>query len=149
MNNAQVAMIAGAVVLSSAIIGFAISRSSQRPTPEDRAQQTSDFFQAVAEKVPAVTETVKIEMARFTITSFERALALYARDHDGQLPDTLDALAGDPKKYVELVWPDPWGRDYRYAVTSEAGSARAFDLYSAGPDGRDNTADDIRTAPVQ
>lgn len=142
MNNAQVAMIAGAVVISSAIVAFAISKSGEPPAPEDRAQQTSDFLQAVAEKVPTVTEAVKVEVARFTITSFERALALYARDHDGQLPGTLDALVARPGNYLDSVWPDPWGRDYHYTV-----NAGEFDLYSAGPDRQEGTADDVRSKP--
>ncbi len=147
MNNSQVAMIAGAVVLSSAIIGFAISESGKRPAPEDRAQEASDFFQAAAKNLPAITETVKVEMARFTLSSFERALALYARDHDGQFPETLDALADDPKKYMDTTWPDPWGRDYRYSVAAESGAPKTFGLYSAGPDGQDGTSDDIRSTP--
>jgi hypothetical protein len=37
---------------------------------------------------------------------------------------------------------DPWGNDYQYACPAERGSGE-FDIWSWGPDGEDNTEDDI------
>jgi general secretion pathway protein G len=38
---------------------------------------------------------------------------------------------------------DPWGRDYQYAYPAERGSGDFPDIWSLGPDGQDNTDDDI------
>ena len=37
---------------------------------------------------------------------------------------------------------DPWGNPYQYACPAERGSGE-FDIWSYGPDGEDNTEDDI------
>jgi general secretion pathway protein G len=37
---------------------------------------------------------------------------------------------------------DPWGNDYQYASPAERGSGE-FEIWSYGPDGEDNTEDDI------
>ncbi len=37
---------------------------------------------------------------------------------------------------------DPWGNEYQYACPAERGSGE-FDIWSFGPDGEDNTEDDI------
>jgi general secretion pathway protein G len=38
---------------------------------------------------------------------------------------------------------DPWGNDYQYAYPPERGSGDFPDIWSLGPDGEDNTEDDI------
>lgn len=38
---------------------------------------------------------------------------------------------------------DPWGNDYQYAYPAERGAGREPDIWSWGPDGEDNTKDDI------
>jgi len=38
---------------------------------------------------------------------------------------------------------DPWGNDYQYAYPPERGSRDFPDIWSWGPDGEDNTEDDI------
>lgn len=71
-----------------------------------------------------------------------------------QYPPTLDALRAaptdlpDPSKwdgpYLGKEIPlDPWGQEYRY-VTPGNLNPDSFDLWSVGPDGVDNTDDDIR-----
>lgn len=51
-----------------------------------------------------------------------------------------------PEKWrivLEELPSDPWGREYQYTNPSrEAG--KPFDLWSAGPDGKDGTKDDIQ-----
>lgn len=44
---------------------------------------------------------------------------------------------------LEEIPSDPWDRECRYKQPS-AESGKPFDLWSAGPDGLDGTADDIR-----
>jgi len=41
----------------------------------------------------------------------------------------------------ERITTDPWGNPYRYA--SPGKDSRSFDIWSTGPDGVDNTADDV------
>lgn len=38
---------------------------------------------------------------------------------------------------------DPWGNDYQYAYPPERGAGKEPDIWSIGPDGEDNTEDDI------
>lgn len=38
---------------------------------------------------------------------------------------------------------DPWGNDYQYAYPPERGAGKEPDIWSWGPDGEDNTEDDI------
>ena len=38
---------------------------------------------------------------------------------------------------------DPWGNDYQYAYPPERGASKDPDIWSWGPDGEDNTEDDI------
>lgn len=56
-------------------------------------------------------------------------------------PADLDAAKQAVRETNSLSWPkDPWGKPYVYSKTGEG----SYDLFSAGPDGRDGTADDIR-----
>ena len=75
----------------------------------------------------------------------------------GMLPSTdqgLDALVSRPKilpipenweQSLLQIPSDPWGRPFRYtyypALNGRSGAK--FDVWSPGPDGTDNTADDI------
>lgn len=58
----------------------------------------------------------------------------YQAEHGGTLPETLDELSAS----VPLT--DPWGNPLRYEPLDDG----EYDLRSAGPDGRFDTADDIR-----
>lgn len=49
---------------------------------------------------------------------------------------------GGPYLNQELS-KDPWGNDYQYAYPPERGSGDFPDIWSWGPDGEDNTEDDI------
>jgi general secretion pathway protein G len=56
---------------------------------------------------------------------------------------TTDPL---PRRWYQLYHElpkDPWGHDYIYRYPGSAG-AYSYDLYTAGPDGIPDTADDIR-----
>jgi general secretion pathway protein G len=57
-------------------------------------------------------------------------------------PAGADATTYRPGGYVKRLRDDPWGNPYRYDVPGQR-SGGAYDVYSAGPDGKPGTADDI------
>jgi general secretion pathway protein G len=61
----------------------------------------------------------------------------------------IQALLDDPGSakgwagpYISKPPMDPWGNAYKYRL-SELKSRMGYDVYSMGPDGQDNTPDDI------
>lgn len=72
----------------------------------------------------------------------EGFLALYER------PDSVDEETGKwTNPYLEGVIEelvDPWGRPYQYRFPGEA-NEKEYDLWSMGPDGKDDTDDDIKS----
>lgn len=82
------------------------------------------------------------------------ALDLYREDH-GNFPDELSQLLTAPAKsasnqssgpYVrdDNALIDPWQRPYRYRGPGKAAhNKKTYDLWSAGPDGMDDTLDDL------
>ncbi len=58
-----------------------------------------------------------------------------------QPPKTGPAAARWKGPYVKSVPQDPWGNPFRYQFPGTHGTA--FDLWSAGPDGKDGTEDDV------
>ena len=99
------------------------------------------------------------ERTRGDLRAFATALEVY-RALNGFYPSTaqgLDALcvppasspAPDPSRWRKLMDSaplDPWGRPYRYRFPSRADPER-FEVFSVGPDGREDTADDVRYVP--
>jgi hypothetical protein len=77
------------------------------------------------------------EQALEDLAALEAALARWAGDHEGALPETLDPLIRplpDGRHYLPAGTPaihDPWGRRYRY----QRGEAGAYTLESLGRDG--------------
>ena len=54
------------------------------------------------------------------------------------------AVDGWGGPYLNKELPkDPWGNDYQYAYPPERGTSDFPDIWSWGPDGEDNTEDDI------
>jgi general secretion pathway protein G len=45
----------------------------------------------------------------------------------------------------ESIPKDPWGRDYQYEYPPTHGSGDYPDIWSYGPDGEDDTEDDIKS----
>jgi general secretion pathway protein G len=93
------------------------------------------------------------------IELFRGALERYALDTK-DLPTTeqglqtlLAAPSGDEESTIadwegpyinkDAIPKDSWGRDYQYAYPPERGGAELPDVWSFGPDGEDNTEDDI------
>jgi len=93
----------------------------------------------------------KIDAAKSQIGAFGSAIDLYNLTLD-QYPAALEDLRtsgnlADPSKwdgpYLDKEIPlDPWSQEYRY-VTPGNRNPDSYDLWSVGPDGVDNTDDDI------
>ncbi len=62
----------------------------------------------------------------------------------------LNALANPPKgtPLIERVPKDPWGNDYKYRNPGTKNRTKP-DVYSIGPDGQDNTEDDVGNWPLE
>ena len=81
---------------------------------------------------------------------FNQALTTY-KQSNGQLPSAnqgLDALIHKPsdaetswRRLFDFVPKDFWGHPYRYRLAPE--KPRGYDVFSLGPDGVENTKDDI------
>ena len=95
----------------------------------------------------------KSSTAKIQISDLDKSLELYKLDV-GRYPTTaegLQALVTKPEiapipngyradGYIRRLPQDPWGNDYLLVSPGEHG---AVDVFSAGPDGEANTADDI------
>ena len=98
-------------------------------------------------------EKAKADAAKIEIGQIGQALDLYKLDV-GRYPTTaegLQALVTKPEiapipngyradGYIRRLPQDPWGNDYLLVSPGEHG---AVDVFSSGPDGEANTADDI------
>jgi general secretion pathway protein G len=97
-----------------------------------------------------------IRAAQTQIGMFRGSLEQYAVDcKDFPLTEQgLQALVSPPADLAETVkWGgpyvtgeiprDPWGNEYRYEYPPTRGSGDYPDIWSAGPDGQDDTEDDI------
>ncbi len=116
----------------------------------------------------AVTDLKKIfsggqeDVARIFVTSeIDTALLAY-RTNTGNYPTNEQGLAAlvaqpdgvsgwrGPYLTTNGVPKDPWGNPYQYAYPSVHNQATGkYDCWSAGPDGQNNTADDIGNWPAQ
>ena len=82
---------------------------------------------------------------------YARAMDRYRLDMK-KYPANLQDLVGKPSDaaaanrwggpYMDKIAKDPWDREYKY-VSPGKHNADSFDVWSAGPDGQDGTADDI------
>lgn len=97
----------------------------------------------------------EVQKAKIDTESLQQALDMYKLDN-GTYPTTdqgLEALVSMPsaspapknyKKggYIQKLPDDPWGNQYQYLNPGIHNSER-YDIYSKGPDGEDDTDDDI------
>jgi general secretion pathway protein G len=98
----------------------------------------------------------KVYQAKTQVGAFKSAIELFNIDV-GYYPSTqsgLDALRRcpsdlpnpskwGPTPYIDSEIPlDPWDRPYQYCAPGRINND-SFDVWSIGPDGQDNTADDI------
>ncbi|TVR04019.1 MAG: prepilin-type N-terminal cleavage/methylation domain-containing protein [Deltaproteobacteria bacterium] len=86
-------------------------------------------------------QNARLQDARVQVGQLGTALEEY-RVLVGEYPQSLDDLVRPPGGLAPIrreVGSDPWGNDFQYRRTSRD----AFELFSAGPDGRPGTEDDI------
>lgn len=84
----------------------------------------------------------RAERARLLLDQIAAALERYRQAH-GQYPNapTYEALIDQlsPQYLPEVIRLDPWARPFRYYYLSP----QSYQLLSTGPDGKENTSDDI------
>lgn len=92
--------------------------------------------------------------ARVAVAGVEKAADIYAAQHDGDYPGSVDALIHNPGNDQKWAGPyldkgkvpfDPWGNpiQYQYPGTHQGAGGDRPDIWSMGKDKQSNTADDI------
>lgn len=98
---------------------------------------------AVAHHAPAPTDVGPMHSANKRTAEIDvRRLRESVQTYytiEGELPETLDELTRGTTEIFDEVPTDPWGNDYIYEIKDD----RKFEIYSAGPDGKPGTDDDI------
>lgn len=100
-----------------------------------------------------IGDAAKLRQVDTDFASFESALAMY-KLNAGSYPSTAQGLKAlnekptstpVPRRWVQVmtkVTPDPWGAPYGYRFPGKK-RASEFEMVSKGPDGQENTADDL------
>lgn len=92
--------------------------------------------------------------AKVQIQGIESACDIYAVDHGGQYPTSIEVLVTNPGgdenwkgpyfKNATGIPADPWGQQVQYVYPGQQhGGADRPDISSSGPDKQHNTQDDI------
>lgn len=113
---------------------------------------------AVGINITKQSKSAKVGTAQAQIAHYKLSLSAYNLDN-GVFPTSEQGMAAllappatppVPTKwhgpYLDpaVIRDDPWGRPYVYVCPAQQNpDAEGFDLYSLGPDGQANTADDI------
>jgi general secretion pathway protein G len=105
--------------------------------------------------VPRLTDRqkdAKIEATKVSIEGLSQALKLYALDHDGDPPRTIDGIKVllEPNKsdkswkgpYLERPAVDAWKQPLTYRFPGQR-NPKSYDITSPGPDKTLGTPDDI------
>lgn len=105
----------------------------------------------VAPRLIDRSDDAKSNIARGDLSNLDMSLKLFRLD-TGRYPTTdegLQSLMSRPGgvaqwkgPYLERKPLDPWKRPYRYRFPGVRNPV-GVDLFSAGPDGQDDTADDV------
>jgi general secretion pathway protein G len=119
------------IILALAILalvgGLLVGRARRRYDPPRKRKP-----EAVAQK--------ELNVLRTAVEQFRRDVGRYPRTDEG-----LPALIRDPGSegwsgpYVNLIRPDPWRHHYLYELNEDDPT-----ILSLGPDGKRDTADDLR-----
>jgi general secretion pathway protein G len=103
----------------------------------------------VVPKMTGRTQEAKVTATKTQISNLKAALDLFEHDND-RFPSSdegIAALVSNPSnmpnwhKYLEQMPLDSWGNQFQYRQPGSNG--KDYDIVSAGPDGREGTADDI------
>lgn len=108
----------------------------------------------VAPNLIGQQKQANIRATRVQIDGIESACKIYAVDHSGEYPSTLDLLLTNPGSDQNWKGPylekanttpsDPWGNPIQYAYPGQnQGGTDKPDIWSMGPDKQTNTPDDI------
>ncbi len=84
----------------------------------------------------------KARAALGDIKTYQTAIDLYALENNDQFPKRLEDLVSGEKKYLRELNTDPWGNKYVYLVPGRH-HKDSYDIFSAGPDGKPGTEDDV------
>ena len=102
----------------------------------------------IVPKFTGRTEQAKQSRALQDITNLKAQLNTFEVD-TGSFPTSLDQLRENTTNvqnwhgpYIDKLPQDPWGHDYIYHPPT--GDSTEFQILSAGPDGQEGTADDIK-----
>ena len=95
----------------------------------------------VAVSIPKYNLKARVAKAKADIDSIGVGIQSHLLD-TGKYPASLDTLTAGDDPIIAIIPPDPWQSPYKYAYP---GTHKPFkyDLWSFGPDGLDNTDDDI------
>ncbi|NJM37997.1 MAG: type II secretion system major pseudopilin GspG [Akkermansiaceae bacterium] len=100
-----------------------------------------------------IGDSAKLGQVESDFKSFESSVAMY-KLNAGQLPTTQQGLKAlvekpsstpVPRRWIQIMKKvplDPWGKPYAYRFPGKKNAAD-FEIYSAGPDGIENNADDL------
>ena len=108
----------------------------------------------VLKNTGGLTSGAKITATEVKINSLKGAVSAY-ENQAGTVPSSEQGLRAlvekpsgrpEPRRWVKLLANDDirdaWGNDFYYVSPARSGQDE-FEIYSAGPDKRPNTADDI------
>ena len=94
--------------------------------------------------IPAAMDQVKRMAASDDLSSIAKALDDFRRDRGYFVVSDKESVLIDhlsPRYLIRVIRVDPWHRPYQYD-----GQQDRYSLRSLGPDGKPNTADDIRVS---
>ena len=100
----------------------------------------------VVQNVMGASDTAREKKAQTDVTTIADAVRMYRVNH-GRFPDSLEALAEKDEKgrsEIESLSKDPWDHDY---ILRTGDRPNEFEVLSMGPDGSENTEDDISSKP--
>jgi general secretion pathway protein G len=95
----------------------------------------------VATNVMSASDEARIKTAQTSVKAIADAVVMYYTNN-GKLPDSLEALTSDEVKggpYLQELSKDPWENDFLLRGESK----KDFEIICMGPDGSENTDDDI------
>ena len=96
----------------------------------------------VVQNVIGAGDTARETKAKADVRAIADAVRRY-RTQTGKLPDSLETLATKDERgrsELEELPKDPWDHDY---ILREGDRPTEFEVISMGPDGSENTEDDI------
>lgn len=100
----------------------------------------------VVQNVVGASDTAREKKAQTDVATIANAVRSY-RVNNGKYPDSLEVLAQKDdrgRSELEDLPKDPWDHDY---ILREGDRPNQFEVISMGPDGSENTEDDISSKP--